>query len=254
MLRYGSAKLDYVSLIKQAGRLDYSVCNRKCKLALLSDAAPQYLVSIFKTLFHSYQIEAEIYEAGFNTIEPEIYNSNSALYQFNPDYVALIHSSAQLRSRYYAATEKNNFWNQEVTRIKAMWAALTEKTKAQIIQSNFVMPSERPFGNYDLKAGQSFFDSVRRINDDLIESAKENPSVTINDLNYLASHVGIKHWQDEKMWILSKSICAFEYLPLIAQNIVDIVAARMGFGVKCVVLDLDNTLWGGVIAGSSFSF
>ena len=69
----------------------------------------------------------------------------------------------------------------------------------------------------------------------------------MNDVEHLASWVGRKHWFDERFWTLAKSFCAPELLPVVAKNIVDIVLSTKGRAIKCVILDLDNTLWGGIV-------
>ena len=66
-------------------------------------------------------------------------------------------------------------------------------------------------------------------------------------MDWVASWIGRRHWFDERFWDLTKTFCALEYLPEVARNIVDIVMSTRGRAVKCVILDLDNTLWGGVI-------
>jgi FkbH-like protein len=59
--------------------------------------------------------------------------------------------------------------------------------------------------------------------------------------------VGRRHWFDDRLWDLAKAFCALDHMPVLAQNMVDIALATRGRVAKCVVLDLDNTLWGGVI-------
>ncbi len=59
--------------------------------------------------------------------------------------------------------------------------------------------------------------------------------------------MGLRSWFDEKLWVLSKSLCALDHIPAVAQSVVDIALSSRGAGVKCVVLDLDNTVWGGVV-------
>ena len=67
------------------------------------------------------------------------------------------------------------------------------------------------------------------------------------DLDDLASWVGRRSFFDEKLWAMSKALCALELLPAVAQSVVDVAVAAAGRAVKCVVLDLDNTVWGGVV-------
>jgi HAD superfamily phosphatase (TIGR01681 family) len=115
------------------------------------------------------------------------------------------------------------------------------------VQSTFVLPYERPFGNYGLAVQGTIHGVASDMNREISVRARENAGVLVNDVDYLAAWVGRRHFIDEKLWALSKSMCALELLPEVAQNIVDIVLASRGRAVKCVVLDLDNTLWGGVV-------
>ena len=66
-------------------------------------------------------------------------------------------------------------------------------------------------------------------------------------MDWVASWIGRQYWFDERFWDLTKTFCAPEHLPAVAKNIVDVVMSTRGRTVKCVILDLDNTLWGGVI-------
>jgi len=115
------------------------------------------------------------------------------------------------------------------------------------LSSNYVMPYERLFGNYDLKHAGSWYDTVGEINRRIVLGARERNNVLVNDVDALASWYGRRTWYDERFWDLAKSFCATEHLPAVAQNITDISLAARGQTVKCIVLDLDNTLWGGVI-------
>jgi FkbH-like protein len=69
----------------------------------------------------------------------------------------------------------------------------------------------------------------------------------LNDVDFLAASVGRTQWFDARMWNMAKTPCRLEHLPLLAQSLLDTVFAASGIITKCVVLDLDNTLWGGVI-------
>jgi predicted enzyme involved in methoxymalonyl-ACP biosynthesis len=134
-----------------------------------------------------------------------------------------------------------------------VWSAIRQHSTAAIIQSNFVLPYERTFGNFDLKMPHSFYAVVAALNAEIASRARQQGPVLINDVDALASWIGRRSWFDDRLWDLSKYLCAVDHLPGVAQNIVDIVLALRGRVVKCVVLDLDNTLWGGVIGDSSSS-
>ena len=94
---------------------------------------------------------------------------------------------------------------------------------------------------------QAFLSVMHQINRRLIDLSKGYGNVFLNDLEYTASLIGKKQWLDETWWVQAKLACHPECVPQVAQGIADIVRASLGQIKKCLVLDLDNTLWGGII-------
>jgi FkbH-like protein len=241
------ADLDYHSIVKQAKRL-VTGNGQKLKLALLADVSTQHLVPVLKVLFARIRIDVEIYEGGFDTVQLDAYNPASGLYAFAPQIVVILLSSMGLRARYYQFSgDVGEFVRAEVQGITQVWEAIQSRLPVPVIQSTFVQPYERPFGNFGTKLPGTVLGATQDINQELCRKAGAFPSVFINDVDYIAGWVGRCSFIDEKIWALAKSICALEYLPLLGRNIVGIASACTGRAVKCVVLDLDNTLWGGVV-------
>lgn len=243
-----SRDLDYFSLIKEARALKSPPDSKPTRIALLSDAATQQLVPILRALFHRNYVAVEIYEGAFDAIELEAYNPNSAFYQFQPEIVVILNAVQSLRSRFYGRTGDELGWfAAEQQRTICIWDKMRENSTALVIQSNFVLPLERFFGNFDQKIEPSFYSLVQKLNTHIAREAASRRNVLINDVESLASWVGRSSWFDERLWNHAKTFCALDHLPRIGRNIVDIVMTTKGRGVKCVVLDLDNTLWGGVV-------
>ncbi|HEY0801261.1 MAG TPA: HAD-IIIC family phosphatase, partial [Steroidobacteraceae bacterium] len=187
-------------------------------------------------------------EAGFDTIHTEVYDPASALYSFGPQVVVILKSVYGLRARYYHnKADVLGFIQSEVEGSRRVWEALQSRLPVPVIQSTFVLPYERPYGNFGAKVTDTLLSATAEINRELCLQARASPSVFINDLDYLAGWIGRREFFDEKLWALAKCICALNCLPMVAKNIVDIALACTGRGIKCVVLDLDNTLWGGVV-------
>ena len=93
----------------------------------------------------------------------------------------------------------------------------------------------------------SLYTKTLALNARIAERAALRSDVLLCDMDAVAAHVGRKHWFDERLWDMSKTFCTLEHLPLAAQALVDLMLAGLGRVVKCVILDLDNTLWGGVV-------
>ena len=237
---------DYSELAR-AGRTADLQGLPKLRAALLSDAATQLFVPLLRELFRRAGFAAEIYEAPFAAIELEVFNPSSDFYAFKPDVVVLLNSTQALRAAFFQPGANSDFVGEAESRIIGVWDAIRSNTAALVVQSNYVTPYERLFGNYDLKHAASWSSAVAEINRRIVAAARQRNNVLVNDVEALASWVGRRSWFDERFWDLAKSFCATELLPLVAKNITDIVLAARGRAVKCVILDLDNTLWGGVI-------
>ena len=240
--------MNYLELNNASRSLDYSACSRTIRIALLSNSTTQYLTPLFKTLLCQNGIRADVYEPAYGTAEFEIFDATSGLYTFNPDVVVMANSVLALRDRYYTFTaERTRFVADQVESSTSLWAALRARSTAAIIQTNYVVPNEKLFGSYDDRVGASFTSAVALLNHQLSEGSRGQNDVFICDVDHVAAYYGRKHWLDEKMWLLAKTYCAFDYLPYAVKSVVDIILSLNGKCVKCVVLDLDNTLWGGII-------
>jgi FkbH-like protein len=252
-MRYDPATIDYLDLVSAARELDVSAADKTLRLAVVADFATQHLVPPLKVLFARNGIRAEIYEADYDSIDTDILNPASELYAFEPKYVAILVATEKLKARLYHAEDRLDMADQEVGRFVNLWDTLKQHSGATVIQGNFVTPSERAFGHYEMKVADSIGSVVADINRRITLAARDARSVLLCDVDHLAGEVGRQNWSDETLWTLSKGLCRLDYLPLLAQAIVDIAMAGEGSFAKCVVLDLDNTLWGGVIGDDGLS-
>ena len=239
--------LDYFRLLSEAKSLRIENNTKRIRLALLADCSTKHLIVLLQVLFRRYGIYADIYEGMFNAIELEVRNPSSGLYAFEPEIVVVLQSVQSLRDRFYLREDSHRFLDQGLSQLTGIWESITSNSNALIIQSTFVDPVERFFGNYDRKVDSSLSSLVSSINAFVIGESQRRRNILLLDLESLASWVGREHWFDERLWTLAKSLCSLEVLPQAAQNIVDIVLTTKGRTMKCIVLDLDNTLWGGIV-------
>ncbi|MFI5301528.1 MAG: HAD-IIIC family phosphatase [Polyangiales bacterium] len=239
--------LDYFALVRRARRAT-TMSGSPLRVALLGDCALQQVAPLVRVLLADAGFAAEIYEAGYDTVENEAHDPSSGLFAFRPDVVVIVQATQRLRDRYYSFTGSSaELVDDLANKMASVWRAISERTGAPIVQSTFVVPSERAFGNFGFRAPPSFHTTVQRLNAAIAKLASETPSIYLHDVDYVASEIGRRQFIDEKLWLLSKSLCALEHLPEVAQNLVDVVLAIRGVAAKCVVLDLDNTTWGGVV-------
>ncbi|HEY2341528.1 MAG TPA: HAD-IIIC family phosphatase, partial [Chthoniobacteraceae bacterium] len=239
----------YLDLVKAANRLttnDQSL--PVLRLAILGDHATQQLARVIRAALHQRGVWAEIYEAEYDSLQAEILNPESGLYAFAPDYVWLSLCSQQYMRRH------GNTPAEELADLPARWAgevaglvkALAAK-RSQIIINNLAPLRERLFGNYAVRTASSPYGSALEANRALAAAAGSASQCYINDVAYLASRSGLESWYDDRWWIHSKYPCAPEHFAAIAESAASIIMATRGKLTKVVALDLDNTLWGGVI-------
>lgn len=221
---------------------------RRIKLAVLGSFTTKQLASLIDLHLFGMGIEAEIYEGEYGVFRQEILDQGSGLHQFSPQILFLATSWRDLAHR--PAFENDHA---QVSRIieaeqrdwSGLWQAANQHLGCQIIQNNFTVPPWRAFANHELRHPGSFGRCLMLMNQSIAEAAP--PFVTIHDVDHLASVWGRWRWDDPRFFHQAKLPCDPECLVDYAHSVASIVAAQLGLAKKCLVLDLDNTIWGGVI-------
>jgi predicted enzyme involved in methoxymalonyl-ACP biosynthesis len=142
--------MDYADLVRASRRLDFPADSQKVRIALLSDAATQQFAPLLRVLFHSCGVDASIYEGPFDGIRLEALDANSGLYRFQPDVIVLLNSVQALRTAFgKRINDAGEFLRERSSELLAVWDAIHSRASATILQSTFVLPYDRHFGNYD---------------------------------------------------------------------------------------------------------
>jgi FkbH-like protein len=227
---------------------DYSKF-KKIKISVLGDSATQLLVKAIKGYGYNEKINFEIYEADYRQIERQIADFNSDLYKFNPEYVIILESTEKLINDFYKLDKVNqkNYADTQIDKIENLWNRVNSKLNCKIINFNFVEINDNVFGNYGNKVETAFIYQIRKLNLNLMEAAREYKNIFINDVCTLQNINGRRNMFDPRLYISSNIVFNIDFLPLVAKNIVDIIKAASGKINKCIILDLDNTIWGGII-------
>lgn len=177
-------------------------------------------------------------------LEPELVSA------FKPDIVYLHTCSVNLKHQPPASCKEQEFRSYvdaEFDRFRTIWAALSGLPGCQIIQNNFEFPSSALLGNLDSvsPAGRTRF--INELNRELAAEASRNPRLIVQDLCAIAARVGARQWFDPERWFSYKLANSGEGTYEIAGSLASLVRAIYGRSRKVLVLDLDNTLWGGII-------
>jgi FkbH-like protein len=220
------------------------------RIAILGGSTTTEVKSMLELFLLAQGIEPTFYESGYNRYAEDVEFENPDLWNFKPNIV-LIHTTWHNISEFpellEAEGEVEHRVRREMARFESLWEKIHTKLGALIIQNNFDLPSLRPLGN--LEASESFgrVNFVLRLNAEFASYARKHSRFLINDILYLSAQVGQGVWFRNNYWYnfhMALSPIATVHM---AHNVAAIVKSVYGKSKKCLVLDLDNTLWGGVI-------
>ena len=222
-----------------------------CRVAILGGSTTAEVRSALEIFLLQRAIKPEFYESEYGRFSEDVLFENPELEAFQPQ-IAYIHTTVRnIRFSLAPGADADAFnaaLESEAARFRAIWDKLTTQFPAcTVIQNNFDLPVQRPLGN--LEAG-SYFGQVafvNRLNFEFAQAAAGNPKLFIQDIQSLAADLGSEKWFDANYWFSYKLAATPYACVAIGSNLANIIAAIYGRTRKCLVLDLDNTLWGGVV-------
>ena len=222
---------------------------KKAKIAILGNYTTQFLAKSIEYSGLKHSVEFEIYNAEYDQIESEIYDLNSGLYNFSADFVFITISSLKLQSKFYAlsAEQKATFCRDYITDLTNLINVLNSRIKTKIIINNLEILNDEVFGNFYAKVDQSFTSNVYDLNAGLLQLARTFDNLYLFDLNGLIQYYGTRHIRDWSQYVNADLHYSLDFHAAISEKLVAFIAAFLGAIKKCVIVDLDNTMWGGII-------
>jgi FkbH-like protein len=223
--------------------------NIEKNIAILGGSTTAEIRNILELFLLKKGIKANFYESEYNQYYEDALFGDTKLTAFNPDII-YVHTTSVNVVQFPGIEDSeavvNGLFDQEIERYHSIWRSLSQYDCA-IIQNNFDLPADRSLGNLDFSELQGKTHFINKLNLAFAESARKLSNLFINDINYLSATLGIQNWFDRNLWYLTKYALSYSAIPSLALNLSNIINAIFGQTKKCLVLDLDNTLWGGVI-------
>jgi FkbH-like protein len=218
-------------------------------IAILGGSTTSEIKNILELFLLKHGIRPIFYESEYNKFYEDALFGTVELNNFKPDIIYL-HTTNTNINKYPELgdneDEVDELLKSELEKYISIWNALS-KYDCAIIQNNFDLPFYRSFGNldsYDIH-GRTYF--INKLNLEFAKKASEINNLYINDINYLSSYLGLTNWFNPSLWYQAKYALCMSAIPELTFNISKIISAIFGKTKKCLVLDLDNTCWGGVI-------
>lgn len=219
-------------------------------IAILGGYTTDEIKNILELFLLKTGIKANFYQSEYNKYYEDSLFPNEELENFKPDIIIVATATANIINVPQITDQENDVASKlelELQHYKNIWQSLKQKYNAIIIQNNFELPHYRLLGNLDSSDYRGLSNFVMELNRKFAEYARNNKGFYINDVHYLSAQFGLDRWQDRNLWHAYKFAVSYEATPTFAHNVCSIIKGILGKSSKCLVLDLDNTLWGGVI-------
>jgi FkbH-like protein len=227
----------------------YGASFASLRLSVLSSLSTQHLVAALKLFLYAEGFAPSIVASEFDGIALEGLDPDAEIWRADPQALLILPAVEDIKvwPKLFAPESEIERWVEDQAQLyRTIWLQATERLpNCRIYQALFALPLERPLGNLENSAAYSRTNCLRRLNLCLTQYAPTN--VTSVDLDYLASLAGRTQWTDEPAYFGSKQPFSLREMPLACAYLARLIASGRGRVRKCLVLDLDNTLWGGTI-------
>lgn len=237
------------ALLQQTGLVDI-------RIAILGGSTTSEIRSIAELFLLKSGFRPVFFESEYGKYFEDVVVDDSELREFKPD-VAFIHTTHinLLNSPRVLDPEDKieQCLTAEMARYQAIWSKLTGELGCMVIQNNFDMPVTRSLGGLDMTEIFGKTNFLTHLNLEFARAARQNPKLVIHDINHLSALIGLDEWFDREYWFSYKMAVSPVGTVHLAHSLATLVRAAYGKTRKCLVLDLDNTIWGGVIGDEGLS-
>ena len=245
----------YLSKSKLISNSNYA---KKIRISILGGFTLNGLEETMRVKCDEKKIQCTTYVSGYNQYNQEILDEKSQLYKFSPDITFLIIDSRNVFGELFlnpysiSVEERKRFIQNKSDEIINLAKTLVKKSKSKLILSNFSIPSYSPIGINETREEFGLYDMVGNLNQNIKIGLRLEPEIFIYDLNSFVTKFGENNVFDYKQFFYGDIRISLDYIPYLAQELMGYIIAVLGLVKKCIVLDLDNTLWGGIVGEDGF--
>lgn len=218
------------------------------KVALLGDTATQFLATAIKGVGVERGYNIKLFEAEYNQVERQVQDPTSDLHQFAAKYTVVFQSTHKLLEAYSLESVQCMVYGVKAFEERLNFVrTLCETTEGKIIYFNYPEIDDTVFGQYANRTELSFTWQIRQLNCELMRLTQEYPNLYICDIAALQNQFGREWMFDSSVYVSTEMVLSLDALPYVGSRVLDIICAIEGKFKKCLILDLDNTVWGGVV-------
>ena len=226
---------------------------KKINIALLASFTSRGIADVLHKQCQVVGIAPQIYVGGYNQYVQEILNAQSELYLSNPELVILFVDTRALLGEHFflpyhiSDDERRALIEEKFNELTTLVERIKQNSLAKILLHNFEIPAHSPLGILENKQQFGLVEALETLNFKLREQYKNDPRVFVFDYERFCAGHGKKQALDYKMYYLGDVKINPQLIPALCQEYLGYLKPLLSLNKKCLVLDCDNTLWGGVI-------
>ena len=238
------------TLLEQTAADGTPVTFLKKRIAVLGGSTTHDIIRMLELFLLNYGIEPEFYESEYAQYWQDAMFDNEELVQFHPDLI-YIHTTGR-NITFFPDMEDSlqgieDKLEAQMNHFRVMWEKLENTYHCPVIQNNFEFPFYRILGNRDSYDPHGKTAFIQRLNMEFARYAAQQEHFYIYDIQYESAAFGLDRWTDPSYWNMYKYAMSMQAIPDFAFHFSHIIKAVFGKNKKAFVLDLDNTLWGGIV-------
>ncbi len=223
------------------------------RIAVLGGSTTNEVVDQLELFLLDYGIKPEFYQSEYAQYWQDAVFGTEELDAFKPDVIYIHTGWRNITAFPNTSDDKqtvDSLLDEQYNHFLTMWEKIAERYGCPVIQNNFDRPSYRLLGNSDVSDYRGRTNFISRLNQLFYQYAQTHSGFYINDIDYLAACYGLDAWSNPLFWNMYKYSLCLDAIPLLSKSVADIIKSIYGKNKKVLVLDLDNTLWGGVVGDS----
>lgn len=244
--------------IAKARSIEGRIFQKKIKVAILSSFTINGLEEALRVKCAESDITCATYICGYGQYNQDILDQSSKLYEFSPDITFVIIDTRTVMSTLFytpyaiPANDRRSYIDKRVADFVNLVRSFKNRANSKVVLTNCSIPTYSPYGICEGKSEYGLREMVYDFNAKLSEAFRSDPQVFLFDFNSFVSKYGEVNVLDYRQYLVGDIKVSLSYIPHLAEELMGYVKANLGVNRKCIVLDLDNTLWGGIIGEDGF--
>ena len=244
--------------IAKARSIDGRSFQKKIRVAILSSFTINGLEEALRVKCAESDITCATYLCGYGQYNQDILDQSSKLYEFSPDITfMIIDTRSVLSTLFYTpytipANDRRTYIDKRVADFVNLVKTFKNRTSSKLVLTNCSIPTYSPYGICEVRTEYGLKEMVYDFNARLSDAFRSDPQVFLFDFNSFVAKYGEINVLDYRQFLVGDIKVSLSYIPHLAEELMGYIKANLGVNRKCIVLDLDNTLWGGIIGEDGF--